>query len=270
MYLFLKYIKLIFTFFIMLIFANNIYALTYYDSQIVHQPKDGVIKVYGAGGPHHLFKKIAENYSKKTGKKVEIQFGPEATWSTKAQADADIIWGTSEQSMTGFLKNYKSFNSKDVVPIYIRPAIIAVKKGNPKKIKSIDDLLKKNIKIIVTEGGGISNTSGSGLWEDIVGRTGSLNDIINFRKNIISFQPNSGSSFKSFQENDADAWITWPNWVSEKSNFLEAIEIDENRRIWRDLNIVISPEADNNSMEFVEYLISPESMKIMGQDGWVR
>jgi len=43
-----------------------------------------------------------------------------------------MLWGTSEQSMTAFLETYKTFDSAKVEPIYIRPAVIAVKKGNPK------------------------------------------------------------------------------------------------------------------------------------------
>ncbi|MDP9802960.1 substrate-binding domain-containing protein [Acinetobacter calcoaceticus] len=270
MLIFENYLSKIFGLLIISSFSTMLYAANYYDSDIVHKPKDKILKIYGAGGPHVAFKKIAENYSKETGNKVEIIFGPESTWTKKAQADADIIWGTSEQSMTGFLNNYKGFKSKDVMPIYIRPAIIAVKKGNPKKIKGINDLLRPNMKIIVTEGGGVANTSGSGVWEDIVGRNGKLDEIINFRKNIISFEPNSGSSFKSFVKLDADAWITWPNWVSSNPNVLEGINIDNQRKIWRDLNIVVSPEADDNAGEFLKYLVSSKAKYLMSLEGWAR
>lgn len=250
--------------------SNFLFAASFYDPNIVHEPKDNILKIYGAGGPHLIFKKLADNYSKKTGNKVEIYSGPEATWSKKAQADADIIWGTSEQSMTGFLSNYRGFNSKDVIPIYIRQAIIAVKKGNPKKIKNINDLFRDGTRIIVTEGGGNTNTSGTGVWEDIVGRNGRLDDLISFRKNIVSFQPNSGASFKSFVELNADAWITWPNWVSANSNILEVVNIDAQRKIWRDLNIVVSPNADDNAVDFLNYLVSTEAQQLMSSEGWKR
>ena len=66
-----------------------------YDPSIKHMPKDGIVKSYCAGGPDTAFKKVAEAWMKKTGKRVEIIAGPEGTWSAKAQADADILWGTS-------------------------------------------------------------------------------------------------------------------------------------------------------------------------------
>jgi hypothetical protein len=43
-----------------------------------------------------------------------------------------------------------------VTPIYIRPTIIAVKRGNPKHIRRFEDLLRDGMRIVVTEGAGIA------------------------------------------------------------------------------------------------------------------
>lgn len=241
-----------------------------FDPSIKHNPKDGVIKLYGAGGPHTAFRKVADVFEKRTGKKVEVIAGPEKKWSPKAQADADIIWGTSEQSMTAFLETYQTFSSKQVKPIYIRPTIIAVKKGNPKAIKGFDDLLKDGMKIIVTEGAGVYNTSGTGAWEDVAGRLGRLDDVVKFRNNIVFFAKGSGASFRAFKKLDADAWITWPNWPVTKSDILEPVAVSNERQVWRDVNIAISPKADPEAKTFLEFLVSEEAAKIMKTEGWVR
>lgn len=153
---------------------------------IVHNARDGVVRLYGAGGPDTAFRKVATAYQKNTGVQVVITAGPEPTWTKNAQANADILWGTAEQDITAFLETYKTFSSRDVMPIYIRPAIIAVQKGNPKGIRGFDDLLKNGMKIVVTEGSGVANTSGTGVWEDVAGRLGSLDDVKRFRTNIAS------------------------------------------------------------------------------------
>ena len=94
-----------------------------------HQARDGVISLYGACGPQNALRKVADAWERSNDLIVRITCGPEPSWSRQAQDDADIIWGTSEQSMTAFLQSFPSFPSKDVVPIYLRPAIIAVKTG---------------------------------------------------------------------------------------------------------------------------------------------
>lgn len=239
-------------------------------SPVKHTPKDGVVKLYGAGGPDTALKKVSDVWMKKTGNRVEIIAGPEKTWSDRAKADADIIWGTSEQSMTAFLETYTAFSSKEVEPIYIRPTIIAVKKGNPKQIRAFEDLLKDDIRIVVTEGAGVSNTSGTGTWEDVAGRLGRLEDIRAFRRNIVAFGKGSGASLKAFNDRKADAWITWPDWPVTHSGTLEAVQIADDRKIWRDLNVVLSPAADPEAKMFLDFLVTEEGQALMKTEGWVR
>ncbi|HDZ82724.1 MAG TPA: accessory colonization factor [Roseobacter sp.] len=241
-----------------------------FDPDIVHEAKDGVVRLYGAGGPHTALQKVADLWQEQTGGAVAITFGPEPKWSQQAQADADIIWGTSEQSMTAFLETYKSFSSDQVMPIYLRPAIIAVKAGNPKSITGFDDLLAEGIKVVVTEGAGVGNTSGTGVWEDVAGRTGSLSDVVGLRKNIVAFEHGSGAGFKAFTDLDADAWITWPDWTSRNPEKIEAVAFSPDRAIWRDLNVALAPDADPEAQAFLNFLVTDEAQSLMKTEGWTR
>lgn len=241
-----------------------------FDPTITHQGQDGVVRLYGAGGPHTALQKVADLWRQETGKTVEITAGPEKTWSRKAQADADIIWGTAEQSMTAFLETYKGFTSDQVLPIYLRPAVFAVKAGNPKRIATFEDVLKDGVKIVVTEGSGVANTSGTGVWEDIAGRLGKLNDVSAFRKNIVAFEHGSGASFKAFKELDADVWVTWPNWPVNNPDILEMVAVAPERAIYRDLSVAVAPEADADAKAFVAFLLTEKARTIMASEGWVR
>jgi len=235
-----------------------------------HQARDGVIRLYGACGPQNALRKVADVWERSNDLSVTITCGPEPSWSRKAQEDADIIWGTSEQSMTAFLQSFPRFPSKDVVPIYLRPAIIAVKTGNPRSIQRFEDLLQPGFRIVVTEGSGIANTSGTGTWEDIAGRLGNLEDVKRFRRNIVAFSTGSGASFKAFKELDADAWITWPEWAVDNPKVLQAIPISSNRSIWRDLNIALSTSADPQAASFLQFMVSDDAQKLMRSSGYVR
>ena len=84
------------------------------DPTIKRNARDGIVKLYGAGGPDTAFKKVAEVFHAETGIRVEITGGPESAWSKKAQADADILWGTAEEDITAMLETYKDFAWKNV------------------------------------------------------------------------------------------------------------------------------------------------------------
>ena len=240
------------------------------DPAIKRAARDGVVRLYGAGGPDTALKKVAAAFTAEAAIKVEVTGGPEPTWSKKAQADADILWGTAQEDMTALLETYTNFSSADVMPVYVRPAIIAVRRGNPKGIAGFDDLLKPGIRIIVTDGAGVANTSGTGVWEDIAGRLGRLDDIRRFRANIVGFGKGSGPSFRMFTEKDADAWITWPDWPITHPDMAEIVELPEPRRIWRDLSLVLSPDADPAARRFVAFLTGDRAASIMKTEGWTR
>jgi len=172
--------------------------------------------------------------------------------------------------MTAFLETYKEFSSDDVEPIYIRRAVIAVQKGNPKGIKGFEDLLRPGMRIVVTEGAGVYNTSGTGLWEDVAGRLGRLSDVKAFRKNIVVFAKGSGASFRAFKELKADAWITWIHWPLTHPNDADFVELSPDRVIYRDLTVVTNAKADPQAREFIEFLKGKEAHDIFKSEGWSR
>ena len=241
-------------------------ASTLYDSDIVHAPKDQIIRLFGPGGPHTAYIKVAKAYEAKTGQKVEVTFGPESRWTKEAQRSADILFGSAEQSMTAFLETYRFVDSQDVEPLYIRRVVIVVPKGNPKEIKGFQDLITPGMKVIVTEGKGVYNTSGTGVWEDVAGRLGSLSDAVHLRKNIASFEKGSGASFRAFKELNADAWLTWIHWPLDHAEVADFVELEPERRIYRVTNIVVSPEADEATAGFVSFLKSEEAAKLFEVD----
>lgn len=122
----------------------------------------------------------------------------------------------------------------------------------------------------MTEGAGVANTSGTGTWEDVAGRLGRLDDIARFRRNIVSYAKGSGASLKAFKAMDADAWITWPDWPVTNPDVLEQVNLEPERTIWRDVNVVIPPEADPEAREFLDFVITVEARALMATEGWVR
>lgn len=57
--------------------------------------------------------------------------------------------------------------------------VIIVRKGNSKSISGIKSLIKNDLRILVVNGVGQA-----GLWEDIIGKSGSILDFNKFSNNI--------------------------------------------------------------------------------------
>lgn len=232
----------------------------------------GQVFLYGPGGPHTALKAAAEAFTEKTGLSVTVTAGPQATWEKEAQTKASIIFGASDQSMVGILRTHANrFDMKEVTPLYLRDAILLVRKGNPKKFKNLADFVKRDGKAVVNDGAGVSNTSGTGVWEDILGRMGDVEKLARFRKNIALFTPNSGASRKAMEQNmEIDGWITWVDWAISNPDLGDVVAIEPAYVISRSMNIVVAKDANEATKQFAEFLQSKEAEPFFTKFGWYK
>ena len=249
---------------------NSIKQLSIIGSMLLSITAYSDVTLYGPGGPHTALLDVAKAFEEKEDVKVHVNFGPQTTWQAKAQENADILFGPSQQSALAIINDFKAnFNVKDMQSLYLHDAIILVQKGNPKKITTLEDLIKPNIKIAVIDGQGVSNTSGTGVWEDIVGRKQDVAFIQAFRNNIEVFAINCGSAFKAFKNKDVDAWITWRDWALSNPEAGDVVNINDDYVITRDFNIVVNQNNTNPEVnQFVNYLKTSDAQAIFANYGW--
>ncbi len=230
------------------------------------------VNLYGPGGPHTALIEISKLYKEKTGKDVKINFGPQGTWNDKVPLNGDILFGASEQSATAIAEGHSTlFDIKNIESLYLRRAIILVKKGNPKKISGLKDLTNKEIGIVVNDGKGKSNTSGTGVWEDMMGRTKNIELFQKFKNNIKEYALNSGGARNKFLEDSSiDAWVTWIDWAKSNPQYGDVVEIEPELVIYRTFNVVPRKEASKEALEFIEFLKKDESKAIFEKFGWTK
>lgn len=93
----------------------------------------------------------------------------------------------------------------DVATLYLRPSAILVRPGNPKSVKDLPDLLKPGMRVIVVQGAGQT-----GMWEDMIGRTGDVAKVQALRRNIAAHAPNTGEAKRIWTERpELDAWLVF-------------------------------------------------------------
>ena len=130
----------------------------------------GPVHVYGPGGPAPAMKEAAANFAAKRGVKVEVVAGPTKDWLAQAKGDGDVIYSGSETMMSDFMVALDGqIVPSGVEPLYLRRSTILVRKGNPKRIKALQDLMKPGHSVLVVNGAGQN-----GLWEDMAGRPGDI------------------------------------------------------------------------------------------------
>ena len=226
------------------------------------------LNVYGPGGPGPAMQEAAKAFGATNKVSVNVAAGPTPQWVEKAKQDADVIFSGAENMFTDFAKALPgAFELKDAYPLYLRPAAILVRPGNPKSIRGFRDLLSPNVKVLTVAGAGQT-----GLWEDVAGRTGDIAMVRAFRKNMVFPEAaNSGAAKEQWtQQKDIDAWLIWNIWQVANPDLAQVVELDEPFRIYRDAGVVLTRKGktEPQAAAFVEFLKSPAGQRIFAKWGW--
>jgi len=223
-----------------------------------------VLHVYGPGGPLAPIQECADLFSRATQVKVVVTASPEPQWFSQAQQDADLIFGGADYMLTDFaLRQPAMLDEKSRVELYVRPAGILVRKGNPKKIKSLADLAQPGVRLLDVNGAGQV-----GLWEDLAGRAGLIPAI---QKNIASSVRNSIQALDQWRlDPTLDAWITYESWYFRLTEVSDLVRLPEAQKLYRGTPIAIAKTAPNRALaeKFIAFLQTAQAHAVFQKWGW--
>ena len=227
----------------------------------------GVIHVYGPGGPAPAMKAAAKAYGAEHGIEVSVTAGPTGAWAPDFKKDGDLIYSGSEAMMSDFVTQFDgSMVDSTIEPLYLRPAAILVRPGNPRHITGFADLLKPGIRVMVVHGAGQV-----GMWEDIAGRDGDIRTVQALRHNIAFYAPNSANAKARWQQdNHIDAWIIYAIWATANPGIADVVPLDAEHRIYRDCGVAYTAKGQNSAATrgFMAFLKGPKGRKIFAKFGW--
>ena len=204
--------------------------------------------------------------------------GPTPPWLERARNDADVVFSGAENMMTDYIKQLADtaggrgprpwrIDESTIVPLYLRPVVMLVHPGNPKRIRRFEDLLRPGMKGLVVQGAGQN-----GLWEDVAGRTGDIRVVHAFRHNIGAVAENSGVAKQRWTDDKSfDAWLIWNVWQVANPTLAEAIPVAERWRIYRDAGVALTVKGRERTAarDFAAFLQSPEGARIFARWGWM-
>jgi len=235
-------------------------------AEFASKASDPILRLYGAGGPGLAapLKECAELFKKEQGIEVQFDLGPEEKWMEYAKVNADLLFPGTDSRTSLYIKQYKDLiDESSRTLLYTRGAIIVVKKGNPKQIKTIEDLAKPGIKIVDVVGAGLFS-----LGEDTASLKGVLEGI---QKNTVFSAVNGSGGAKKFNESpDIDAWITLEPWFAAVKSTGEIVMIPEAIRIYRHSSIAIAQHSKKKEIarKFIDFLKTEKAHAIFQKHGW--
>ena len=140
-------------------------------------PKNGSsdepLMLYCAASNRAVMEAIIAQYKQECGREVQVQFGPSQTLLTSLEVSGKgDLFLPADSSYVDMAKDKQLV--EEILPLAKMHAVIAVAKGNPKKIQTFEDLLKPDIKLVQANPDAAAigkivrdKLQAQGLWEQL-------------------------------------------------------------------------------------------------------
>lgn len=202
-------------------------------------------------------------FEKKTGVKVELIFGGSGFVLSQMilGRHGDIYFPGSSDFMEIAKKKGVVLPDTERRLVYLAPAI-NVQKGNPKRIKTLRDLLRPGIRVAIANPEGVC----VGLYAvEIIENALSASEKAAFRSNLVNYTESCEKTATAVSLKAVDAVIGWGVFQHWDPARIETIPLSRNeiRRVGY-IPVAVSTYAKNRPLaqRFIDFLVSAEGASI--------
>jgi len=209
---------------------------------------------------------IAKMFEKDKNVTVDIIFGGSGyvLSQMKLTKRGDLYFPGSSDYMEIAKRQNLVFPETERKVVYLVSAI-NVQKGNPKNIKSLQDLAKPNIRVAIANPEGVCVGS---FAIEIIEKNFNKEQKEQFRKNLLNYTSSCAKTANAISLKQVDAVIGWRVFEHWNSDLIETIPLkkDEIVRVGY-IPIAISKFTKNRQLaqEFIDYLTSPKAKKVFAK-----
>jgi len=239
-----------------------------------------VVRIFSARACAEPLEKAAKLFEQRTGTTIEISVcsrhcakpvAEEATGETGGDdflleiADAGVhdlaISGAEYLLDDGEVRGIVQRGKRRTIGY--RTSAILVPAGNPRNIRSVQDMARPGVRIAVSVLDCLK-----GLWEDVCGRLGLVEPV---RNNICYYANGCVAIIEAVATRQVDAAFGWTAFHHLEPNRIEIIEMPKDQQVARGtcvgmLSFARQPVA---AEQFMNFLASPESRRFYREYGWV-
>jgi molybdenum ABC transporter molybdate-binding protein len=235
---------------VLVVLAALLAGVAYYQHKSAPAPGKTVLMVYCAAGLKTPVEAVAEQYRYETGVEVQTQFGGSGTLlsSLRASQKGDLFIAADDGAVSDARK---SELVQEVFPVAVQHPVVVVRKGNPKNIKSIDDLARADVKVALAnpEAASISRVTKAALgdtWKKLAAHVTVMKPTVT----DVATDVNLGT---------VDAGIVWDAVVPQFKS-TEAVEVSElsNHNENASACVLSFSTQPTAALRFARYLTAPD------------
>ena len=217
-------------------------------SGTIHEP----IVLFCAASNRAVIEQIRTDYEKETGRKVQVQYGPSQTLlsSIEVSATGDLYLPADDSYLT--MAKEKGLIAEQL-SIATMKVVVGVRKGNPKQISTLNDLLSPEVRVIQAnpDAAAVGKTTRQtlmplGQWEPL-------------QKTTVAFRTTVNDVANDLVVDAADAGLIY-DAVLHSYPDLEAVRLPELESAISQVSIgvISSSKQPTNALHFARYVTAAD------------
>ena len=223
------------------------------DAGSAAQETESLVMYCAAGIKPPVAEAAAKFATEEFGVPVQLQYGGSGTLLSNLQvAKKGDLYLAADTSYIEIARAKKLV--KEAIPVAKMHPVIMVKKGNPKQIQSIDDLMKEEVTVSLANPDAASIGK---LAKKELGKAGKWDALA---KSAQVFKPTVSEVANDVLLGAVDAGIVWDATVNQHADKVEMIEVPEFAQAIKNVTVGVmnSSEHSQQALMFARYLQAPE------------
>lgn len=221
------------------------------------------ILLYCAAGIKPAIEQIAKNYQEEFNVRIDVQYGGSGTLLTNLRiAKRGDLYLAADRDYLEKAKKYGLI--AEVQPLAILTPTIAVKKGNPKNISRVDDLLDSRIRVALGNPDAASIGKQTKLMFESQGKWEAL------KNNVTVFKSTVNEVAIDIRLGTVDTGIIWDATVNQMPD-LEKISVDFFEAYKKEImiGVLTYSEQPTEALKFLRYVSAyDKSASIFNEKGY--
>ncbi|MBO3802678.1 MAG: substrate-binding domain-containing protein [Candidatus Brockarchaeota archaeon] len=222
-------------------------------------------KIFSTGLPAIPLHGAARIFEEMHGVRFKIVAGEPSTWLPRVRdGEGDLVCVGAEYMMDDIEAEGLILRETRATVGY-RRSMIMVRRGNPRGIRTIQDLAEMDVKLLVCRG-----ACQKGLWDDVASKAMVTDKI---RSKIAEYGAGCLDTLRRWRRSEGriDAGIVWNVYGRVWPAYCEMIELPRDIEVFRSTNVAILKSCSNREslQDFVGFLRSDESRRVYEKWGWI-
>jgi len=225
----------------------------------------GTLTVFAGSASMPALRELGPAYEKRAGVKVEVTSGGSGSVLTQFSQDhfGDLYIPGSDDFMDKAEKKDAVLKDTRSILVYLVP-VICVPKGNPKGVRSLEDLSRENMRVVIGDVdavclGAIAKDvlTEAGLWEKVQPR-------------IATYASSCEDTLSRLVMGEADVVIGWDVFAKQNPDKVEAVPLTQQSARARNIPAAVIKwsKQPEKAKDLIEFLRSPEAKEIWTKYGY--